>query len=67
MKALLILSLASFAWGYGSVVIAAAIASCGLLYIVDDQPRKKGERSSGCMPVAVLLMLFWLIVILLVK
>lgn len=67
MKALVILSLASFAWGYGSVVIAAAIAACGLLYIVDDQPRKKGERGSGCMPVVVLLMVFWLVIILFIK
>lgn len=68
MKALFIISCASFLWGYGLENLAAVtMAGMGLLYIVNDQPHKKEDRSSGCMPVVVLLMVFWLIVILLIK
>ncbi len=68
MKALLILSCASFLWGYGAENLAAVtMAGMGLLYIVNTQPQKKAERGAGCMPVAVLLMMFWLLIFLLIQ
>lgn len=62
MKALLILGAASFAWGYGSEVIAAAFAALGLLYSTFDQPNDDANKKFGCWPMVVLLCVFWLLI-----